>query len=103
MASSRKPVQTKSDRMRDLYAAGKTVAEVSREVKVGYAFAYGVAKRAGVATTAAARRPEVGGRFAAFLRWMDKDLSEDRIRTIVTAHSAGQTYPATRTSRSRSA
>lgn len=44
--------------MRALFAEGKSVAEVTRLVPgVGYAFAYGVAKRAGVAQTAANRRP----------------------------------------------
>lgn len=48
---------SKSDHMRALFAEGKSVAEVTRLVPgVGYAFAYGVAKRAGLAATAANRR-----------------------------------------------
>ena len=49
--------KSKSDHARALFAEGKTVAEVTRIVPgMGYAFAYGIAKRAGVATTAANRR-----------------------------------------------
>jgi len=47
---------SKSDRMRALFVEGKTVTEVARTVGVGYPFAYGVAKRAGFAGTAANRR-----------------------------------------------
>lgn len=36
---------TKSARMRVMFAAGATVAHVAREMQVDYAFAYGVAKR----------------------------------------------------------
>jgi hypothetical protein len=47
---------TKSDRMRAMFAKGQSVSEVSRALGVDYAFAYGVAKRAGYASTAAHRR-----------------------------------------------
>lgn len=50
--------RSKSDHVRALLKQGKTVAEVTRIVPgMGYAFAYGIAKRAGLATTAAHRRP----------------------------------------------
>lgn len=55
-----KPVvyRTKSDHARALFAEGKTIAEVTKIVPdMGYAFAYGIAKRAGVNLTAANRRP----------------------------------------------
>lgn len=48
---------TKSEGMRTLYEAGYSVAQVSKIFGVGYAFAYGVAKRAGLQLQAAARRP----------------------------------------------
>lgn len=49
--------KSKSDHARALFAEGKTVAEVTRLVPgMGYAFAYGIAKRAGFAETAANRR-----------------------------------------------
>lgn len=49
--------RSKSDHARALFKEGKTVAEVTRIVPgMGYAFAYGIAKRAGYATTAAHRR-----------------------------------------------
>ena len=40
-------METKSERMRRLFAQGKTVADVARLIGVDYAFAYGVAKRGG--------------------------------------------------------
>lgn len=50
--------RTKSDHARALFAEGKTIAEVTKIVPgMGYAFAYGIAKRAGVNLTAANRRP----------------------------------------------
>jgi hypothetical protein len=42
--------------MRAMFAKGQSVSEVSRALGVDYAFAYGVAKRAGYASTAAHRR-----------------------------------------------
>lgn len=49
--------KSKSDHARALFAEGKTVAEVTRLVPgMGYAFAYGIAKRAGFNLTAANRR-----------------------------------------------
>lgn len=49
--------KSKSDHARALFAEGKTVAEVTRIVPgMGYAFAYGIAKRAGMNLTAANRR-----------------------------------------------
>lgn len=48
---------SKSDRVRSLLDEGKTIAEITRIVPgMGYAFAYGIAKRYGKAETAAARR-----------------------------------------------
>lgn len=53
-----KVYESKSDAARAMFTDGKTVAEVTRLVpNMGYAFAYGVAKRAGVAMTAANRKP----------------------------------------------
>jgi len=48
--------KSKTEAMRSLYESGATVTEVSTKVGVGYAFAYGVAKRYGFATTAAHRK-----------------------------------------------
>lgn len=49
--------KSKSDHVRALLAEGKTIAEITRLVpNMGYAFAYGIAKRAGLAETAANRR-----------------------------------------------
>lgn len=48
---------SKSDHARALFDQGMSVAEVTRTVPgMGYAFAYGIAKRHGVAATAANRR-----------------------------------------------
>jgi hypothetical protein len=47
---------SKSEGMRLLFDAGYTVSSVAKVFGVGYAFAYGVAKRAGKVETAAARR-----------------------------------------------
>jgi hypothetical protein len=57
MAKTAAKTQTKSDRVRALLDEGKTVAEITRLVPgMGYAFAYGIAKRYGKAMTAAHRR-----------------------------------------------
>ena len=48
---------SKSEGMRILFDAGYSVADAARVIGVDYAFAYGVAKRAGQAETAAKRRP----------------------------------------------
>jgi hypothetical protein len=49
--------KSKSDHARALFREGKTVAEVTRLIpEMGYAFAYGIAKRAGFAETAAHRK-----------------------------------------------
>lgn len=47
---------SKSEGMRLLFEAGRTVSEVSKIMNAPYAFVYGVAKRAGKAETAAKRR-----------------------------------------------
>jgi DNA-binding protein HU-beta len=47
---------SKSEGMRLLYDNGYSVSQVAKVFSVGYAFAYGVAKRAGKVDTAAARR-----------------------------------------------
>lgn len=64
MAKAKTPVvhQSKSDWMRDRYAEGMTIKAVvdlaeTEGRKIGYAFAYGVAERAGLAQTLANRRP----------------------------------------------
>lgn len=49
--------KSKSDHARALFAEGKSVVEVTQTVPgMGYAFAYGIAKRAGFNLTAATRR-----------------------------------------------
>jgi hypothetical protein len=49
--------RSKSDHVRHLLDEGKTIAEITRIVPgMGYAFAYGIAKRYGKADTAAARK-----------------------------------------------
>jgi len=58
--ATRKPVVapvSKSQALRDLLANGSTIADGARTLGMGYAFAYGVAKRAGLAETSANRRP----------------------------------------------
>lgn len=61
MAGNRRPAPvafgSKSAAARAAFAAGKSVSAVAAEIGIGYAFAYGIAKRAGYAETAAARRP----------------------------------------------
>lgn len=54
--SSAPEFKSKSEAMRAMFKEGKTITEVCKALGVGYAFAYGVAKRAGVNTTAANRR-----------------------------------------------
>lgn len=56
-----KPV-TKSQKVRDLLAQGKTIAECRDLVGIDYGFAYGIAQRAGLAQTAAKRRPEANSK-----------------------------------------
>lgn len=48
--------KSKSDHMRALFAGGQSVAQVAKDLNVTYGFAFGVAKRAGYAETAANRR-----------------------------------------------
>lgn len=48
--------RSKSDHARTLLTGGMSVAETAKTVGIGYAFAYGIAKRAGLAATAASRR-----------------------------------------------
>lgn len=49
--------KSKSERVRSLLDEGKTIAEITRIVPgMGYAFAYGIAKRYGKSDTAANRR-----------------------------------------------
>lgn len=49
--------RSKSDHVRHLLDQGKTIAEITRIVPgMGYAFAYGIAKRYGKADTAANRK-----------------------------------------------
>lgn len=63
---------SKSARMRDLFATGRTVSEVAALVGVDYAFAYGVAKRAGfvgrLAGASRGPRGATGARFVAARR-----------------------------------
>jgi hypothetical protein len=57
MAKAATKAQTKSDRARQLLDEGKSVADLTRLIPgMGYAFAYGIAKRYGKAETAAHRR-----------------------------------------------
>lgn len=59
MSTRKSPVAfgSKSAAARAGFAAGKSVSTVAAEIGIGYAFAYGIAKRAGYADTAANRRP----------------------------------------------
>jgi transposase-like protein len=50
-------VTSKSDQVRTLLNSGSSIADAARTVGIGYAFAYGIAKRAGLAETSANRRP----------------------------------------------
>lgn len=55
--SRSKTPTTKSARFREMLKTGKSIAEIVAETGEGYAFVYGVAKRAGMNLTAAKRRP----------------------------------------------
>lgn len=48
--------KSKSDFVRALLREGKTVTEAAATAQIGYAFAYGIASRAGLNLTAAKRR-----------------------------------------------
>jgi transposase len=52
----------KSEVCRTYLKEGLTIAEAARKAGMGYAFAYGVAQRAGLAQTAAKRRPEANSK-----------------------------------------
>ena len=68
-------MESKSGRMRQLFAQGKTVSEVARLVEVDYPFAYGVAKRAGfIDTGAAVSRESAVRRFARLRRGDGVDI-----------------------------
>lgn len=57
--SGNRRFKSKSDWARTLFAEGKTIVEVCEIIpKMGYAFAHGIADRAGFLDTAAKRRPE---------------------------------------------
>lgn len=90
---------SKSARMRELFEAGKSVSEVTEIVKVGYAFAYGVAKRAGYAETAATRRAPANSKISDLIRWMEPNASDARIAKLTTEFVAGNPKPGARTAK----
>ena len=48
--------KSKSDFVRDRLHAGRTISQAAADAGIGYAFAYGIAKRAGLNLTSANRR-----------------------------------------------
>jgi hypothetical protein len=84
---------SKSDHARTLFRAGKSVTEVAAELGIGYAFAYGIAKRADLAETAAARRKPAGSKFAALVSYLDPAATPELIAEIVTGFGRGATSP----------
>jgi len=66
------------------------VAEAARRVGIGYAFAYGIAVRAGVAQSAAARRPEPNAKIRAIVAAVQPSWSADRVGRAVAAIVAGR-------------
>lgn len=53
---TKKTPVSKSAAAREMFRAGKTVTETAEALSMNYAFAYGVAKRAGLVEDAAKRR-----------------------------------------------
>jgi hypothetical protein len=66
------------------------IAEAARRVGIGYAFAYGIAVRAGVAQSAAARRPEPNAKLRAIVSAVQPSWSADRVGRAVSAIVAGR-------------
>ncbi len=93
---------SKSARMRELFEDGKSVKEVVRIMtpqKVGYAFAYGVAKRGGYAETAATRRAPANAKVSEMIRWMEPNASDARIAKLTSEFVAGNPKPGARTAK----
>lgn len=85
--------KSKSDHVRTLLNAGTSVADAAREVGIGYAFAYGIAKRAGLAEVRAARRQPKGSKFAALVAYLDPSIDPALAAEIVTAFGRGAASP----------
>lgn len=86
MATRTKPVVTKSDRVRTLLGEGKTIAEAAKTVGIGYAFAYGIAQRAGLAQTAAKRRPEANSKLIDLVLHVQPRWSREKAKKAVDAY-----------------
>lgn len=87
--------KSKSDIARGLLKSGKTVNQVVAAMSkmgkpMGYPFVYGVAKRSGLHTTAANRRPNAGSQFTKFAEWMG--IGHDRAVILGVAFTHGQPF-----------
>lgn len=85
--------KSKSEHVRALLNGGTSVADAAREVGIGYAFAYGIAKRAGLAEVRAARRQPKGSKFAALVKFMAPTADDALVADIVTAFGRGAASP----------
>jgi transposase len=94
-----KPTVTKSDQARTLYREGKTVTQVADALGIGYAFAYGIAKRGKFNLTAANRRPEPNAKITAVIRWCLPGRTEAEIVMATAAFTTGGDLPAKRTAK----
>lgn len=88
---------SKSEIVRKFIRAGHTIRQAEVHMAkigkpMGYAFIYGVAKRAGLAEVAANRRPNAGSKFAEFARWMG--IPEIRAHGLGLAFSRGEEFVA---------
>lgn len=84
---------SKSARVRSLLTNGSSIADAARTVGIGYAFAYGVAQRAGLAETAAKRRPEANSRVCAAMRFVQPTWNAAKISAAAAAFVTGASLP----------
>jgi hypothetical protein len=69
------------------------IANAARTVGIGYAFAYGIAVRAGRAKVGANRRAEPNAKVRAVVAFVRPDWSADRIARTAAAFVAGEPLP----------
>ena len=69
------------------------IANAARTVGIGYAFAYGIAVRAGRAKVGANRRAEPNAKVRAVIAAVRPDWSADRVSRTATAYVAGEPLP----------
>ena len=80
--------------MKSAMAAGSKapIADAARTVGIGYAFAYGIAKRDGLAEKAAGRRPEPNGKMIDLIMF-STGLDRETSRAILEAKLGGRPNP----------